>query len=161
MATKLDGLGSDVLDSITRTIKPIDGTIELVQTLKVLGYRIALLSRGFSFFTDAARELTGIDHAFGVPLGIDADSRTVVGQLPSDAALSVDQKLVTTALAAREGVAVSDVTLMTDHGLTEPIGLRFDFDMATILSHYKRHILSKDALIGLVGAFGWPNSAAK
>jgi phosphoserine phosphatase len=151
---RLDGLAIDVLDSITKTIQPTDGTVELVQTLKVLGYRIAVLSRSLSFGADAVRDVTDLDHAFGIPIVIDSDSRVVTGQLANDAGASIDKSIVMSELARREGVSPSDVTVLSDVGLLEPPGLRLDFDLATLLSHYKRRILSKDALIGLMGAFG-------
>ena len=154
VAARLDGLGTDVLDSVTRTIQPTDGTVELVQTLKVLGYRIALMSRGFSFVTDAVRDIADIDHAFGVPLNVDEDSRVVLGQVTSEAISTIDRRNVMALLANREGVEQSDVTVLSDLGLLETPGIRLDFDLATILSHYKRRVLSKDALIGLMGAFG-------
>jgi phosphoserine phosphatase len=153
-ATRLDGVGADVLESVVKTTQPTDGTVELVQTLKVLGYRIALLSRGFSFFTDSVRETLAIDHAFGVQLAIDEDSRTVVGELAPEALLAVDQRKVTSLLVDKEKVDPSDVTVISDVGLDETPGIRLDFDLATILSHYKRHILGRDALMGLIGAFG-------
>jgi phosphoserine phosphatase len=143
-----------VLDSITKTIQPTDGTVELVQTLKVLGYRIAVLSRSLSFGADAVRDVTDLDHAFGIPIVVDSDSRVVTGQLANDAGTSIDKSIVMSELARREGVSPSDVTVLSDVGLLEPPGLRLDFDLATLLSHYKRRILSKDALIGLMGAFG-------
>ncbi len=153
-ASRLDGVGADVLESVVKTIQPTDGTVELVQTLKVLGYRIALLSRGFTFFTDAARESLDIDHAFGVALAFDEDSRTILGQVPSEALLAVDRPRVVLQLVDKERVDESDVTVISDVGLTDTPGIRIDFDLATILSHHKRHILSRDALIGLIGAFG-------
>lgn len=153
-ASKLDGLGIDVLDSIIRTIQPTEGTIELIQTLKVMGYRIALASGGFSFFTDAVKDLLGLDHAFGISLPVDADTRVVIGPPEESASSAVGRSQVIEALVAREHVTEAEVTVLDDRGLTEPIGVCLDFDLATILSHYKRHILSQDALIGLMGAFG-------
>lgn len=153
-AARLDGLGTDVLDSISKTIQPTDATMELVQTLKVLGYRIALVSRGFSQFMDALGAAAGLDYVYGLTLGVDEDNRTVVGQAASDAVAALGRHRITTELVAREGVAEADVTVISDDGLDEPIGLRFDFDLATILSHHKRHILSRDALMGLLGSFG-------
>jgi phosphoserine phosphatase len=153
-AARLDGVGTDVLESVVRTIRPTDGTVELVQTLKVLGYRIALLSRGFTFFTDAVRGIVDIDHAFGVPLNVDEDSRAIIGQITDDALSAVQRRKVMPALIEREQVDESDVTVMSDQGLPQAPGVRLDFDLATILSHHKRHVLGKDALIGLMGAFG-------
>lgn len=153
-ATRLDGIGADVLESVVKPILPTDGTVELLQTLKVLGYRIALLSRGFTFFTDTVRDVLGIDYAFGVPLMIDEDSRTVLGDISQEAVLALERRRVMSVLADKESVDPSDVTVISDVGLHETPGIRLDFDLATILSHYKRHVLGRDAFIGLLGAFG-------
>jgi predicted amino acid-binding ACT domain protein/phosphoserine phosphatase len=160
-ASKLDGVETEVLESIIKTIRPTDGTVELVQTLKVLGYRIALASLGFSLFTDAARQIIGIDHAFGVSLNIDEDRRIVVGQLDNSAVSAVERHKVVSALVNREQIAESDVTVLSDQGLEAVPGIQLDFDLATILSHHKRHILSSDALMGFVGAFGLVRHASR
>ena len=41
------------------------GAIELLQTLRIMGYKIALASNGFSPFIDSLRARLGIDYAFG------------------------------------------------------------------------------------------------
>ncbi len=153
-AARLEGLDSDVLESVVKTVQPTDGTVELVQTLKVLGYRIALISQGFSFFTEVARQRLDIDHTFGVGLAVDEDSRIMTGHLKTDALAAVERGRVVPELLAREAIDESDVTVISDRGQHETPGLRLDFDLATILSHYKRHVLSRDALLGLIGSFG-------
>jgi len=153
-AQRLEGVGIDVLDSITRTVCPSDGTLELVQALKVLGYRIALVSRGFSFFTETLGTLLDLDHTFGVPLSLDADRRTIQGRLTGDNLADLAQERVLAQLMKRERVEVSDITVISDRSYTEPPGLRVDVDLATILSHAKRHVLSRDALLGVLGSFG-------
>ncbi|GEM_PF-357913 len=154
IATNLEGLSTDVLESIVKTIQPTDGTVELVQSLKVLGYRIAVSSHGFSFFTEALRDSVAIDHGFGIPLEVDADTRTVGGQLTREALSAIDRERVIGQLTSREGIAESDVTVLSDAGLAEVPGIRLDFDLAALISHHKRHVLSDRTLLGVLGSFG-------
>ncbi len=153
-AERLDGVGIDTVESITRTICPSPGTVELVQTLKMLGYRIALVSPGF--FTEALGSVLDLDHTFGVQLSFDADTRTIEGRVVRDDLEGLDRRRVIAQLMKREQVEASDITIISDHNQTELPGLRVDFDLATILSHRKRHALSRDALLGLLGSFGVP-----
>jgi len=154
VASKLEGLSTDVVDSIIKTIQPTEGTIELVQTLKVLGYRIALLSRGFTFFTDRVRDSVGIDQTFGVVLNVEPDGRVIDGQVPSQAFEAVERHRVIAQLTQIEKIGDTDVTVLADTGLGYLPGIHLDFDLATLISHHKRHILSDQALLGLMGSFG-------
>ena len=154
VASKLEGLSTDVVDSIIKTIAPTEGTIELVKTLKVLGYRIALLSHGFSFFTDSLRDSIGIDHAFGVALNVEPDGRVIDGQIPNQAFEAIERYRVVAQLTQVEQISETDVTVLSDAELGYIPGIRLDFDLATLISHHKRHVLSDQALLGLMGSFG-------
>ena len=78
----LEGLPLSVIDTVMNTIEITRGTLELLQTLKIMGYKIGLITNGFSFFTNAIKSRIGIDYAYGFELPVDDDTQAIVGDLP-------------------------------------------------------------------------------
>ena len=155
-AAKLDGLPLDVVDTVLQAIRPTPGSMELIQTLKVMGYRVALRSTGFSFFTDSLCKKLDIDHAFGSPLQVDDDARVLIGELAAGEAGSRDLQSTIAALQAEEHVDVDDVTTITDGESNETLGLRLRFDLEILLDCLNQRVMSKQNLLGLLGSFGIP-----
>ena len=155
-ASRLDGLPMDVVDTVLRSITPTAGSVELIQTLKVMGYKIALVSSGFSFFTDALRKKLDIDYAFGIPLQIDDDERIVIGELSAGESGSHDLAGVLSYLQTTEDVDADDISTIDDHDSDETSGIRLDFDLEILLDCFNQRVMSKQNLIGLLGSFGVP-----
>ncbi|MEM2070146.1 MAG: phosphoserine phosphatase SerB, partial [Archaeoglobaceae archaeon] len=66
----LKGLPAEVLEKIYSNIKLTNGAKELIMNLKQAGYKVAVVSGGFSYFTDRLKEELGLDYAFGNELEI-------------------------------------------------------------------------------------------
>jgi phosphoserine phosphatase len=158
-ANCLDGLPVEVARKVAESIEVSAGTLELIQTLKIMGYRIALLSRGFSCVSDIMKNKLGIDHCFGVSLLENDDAMTMTGELDEGALESLERAAVIERLMRDESVAREDITVIADEendpGAALP-GLRVRFDMKVLLDYYNQHILSREALIGILGGFGVP-----
>lgn len=153
-AARLDGLPLDAVDTILQGVAPTPGSVELIQTLKVMGYKIALVSNGFTFFTDYLRKRLDLDYAFGVPIEIDDDARTLGGEVVADELGSHDVDAVLAHLVDLEGVARDDVTMLTDEGCDEPPGIRLTLDLDVLLGSFNQRIVSKENMLGLLGSFG-------
>jgi len=147
---KLDGLPLDVIDKLLSALTPTSGSAELIQTLKIMGYKIALASTGFSFFTDRLRTLLDIDQTFGAPVSEDDDARTLTAT--PGAAADVDSIL--SHLAAQEDVDREDIAIITDDGCGTPPGIRLELQLGVWLDCLNRHIISRENLAGLIGSFG-------
>jgi phosphoserine phosphatase len=76
-AQLLEGLPADVINTLANDIQIEAGTTELLQTLKIMGYKICVVCNGFSVFVDAVTQKIGLDYSYGVELEINEDSRTV------------------------------------------------------------------------------------
>lgn len=157
-AAALDGLPAAVARSVVEGFQPTPGTLELIQTLKVMGYRVALSCRAFPFFTDWLQTRLDLDHVFGCGPGIDADSQTVEGELQPAEPSPFERGRVVAELMTREGVEREVITVIDD---AEPLpggppGLRLTFDMKGILGHFNEGVLSSENLVGLLGSFGLP-----
>lgn len=155
-AVRLEGLPCAVLESVVEKMQPTPGTIELLQTLRTMGYKIALASTAFAPLTDALKAKLGIDHAYGYPLPMDDDSKCVTGEGPwRDLSGKYLEQLVGEVVAA-EGIDREDVAVISDHGVGETPGVRLEFKLGQILDYYNKKIISQDALLGMLGSFGIP-----
>ena len=66
----LKGLGIKRLESIAKTFRLTKGSEELIAALKEMGFKVALISGGFTYFTDILEKRLGFDYAFGNELEI-------------------------------------------------------------------------------------------
>ena len=80
----LEGLELAALEDVRKSVRLMPGARTLVRTLKRLGYRIAIVSGGFTYVTDKLRDELGLDFALANTLEIGQDGRLtgrVVGQI--------------------------------------------------------------------------------
>ena len=66
----LRGLDENALDEVYHNIPFTPGAKKLVKILKKLGYKTAVISGGFTFFTDRLKNELGLDYAFANELEI-------------------------------------------------------------------------------------------
>ncbi len=66
----LKGLKADALEQVYRNIPLTPGARNLVHILKRLGYKTAVISGGFKFFTDRLKDELGLDYAYANQLEI-------------------------------------------------------------------------------------------
>ncbi|MDH5647462.1 MAG: phosphoserine phosphatase SerB, partial [Candidatus Heimdallarchaeota archaeon] len=69
-AQLIKGIKIEVLHEIANDLEITAGAEELIHHLKDMGWKIALISSGFSIFTDVVKERLGIDYSFGNTLEI-------------------------------------------------------------------------------------------
>ena len=153
---KLEGVPCDTLETVLGSIRPSEGSMELIQTLKVMGYKIVLVSTGLGFFTDHLRSVLDLDYAYGIPHEVDDDARTMGADLVLDDLGSHDVDAIITHLQRAENVDQEDITVISDDGCIEPPGLRIQFNLEVLLECFNQRILSKQNMIGLLGSFGTP-----
>ena len=66
----LAGLGEEALDKIYNNIPFTPGAKKFIKILKKIGYKTAVISGGFTFFTDRLKKELGLDYAFANNLEI-------------------------------------------------------------------------------------------
>jgi phosphoserine phosphatase len=154
----LEGVPADVMATVVDGVTATSDTVELLQTLKVMGYKIVVVSTAFSPITESISARLGLDDCHGVRLALDDDSRTYVGEIRDDDYLQTRAATVAPRVALREGLGEGDVTVISDHGLDCTPGVHLRVDLGRILELYNTHALSQDWLLGLLGSFGVPRS---
>jgi predicted amino acid-binding ACT domain protein/phosphoserine phosphatase len=155
-ASLLEGASADLLEKAAASFAPTNETIELVQELKTLGYRVAIATSGFSYFADHLRAGIGAHYAWGVPLEVDADTRTVTGSLGIPEPVANLRARFVAKVIASERIPQEDVVVLEDSPdhFAETPGLRFTCDIRFLLDAFNRKAVSRDELVGILGSFG-------
>lgn len=108
----LAGLELTAIEQVRKHLRLTPGARTFVRTLKRLGYRLAMVSGGFTVFTDALRTELGINHAFANQLEV-VDGR-LTGRLVGPIIDRVRKAEILSAVAAREGVPLEQVVAIGD-----------------------------------------------
>jgi hypothetical protein len=89
------------------------------------------------------------------------DAMTLTGEVEDTALQELDTQGIIDRLATQEGVAREDITVIAEEaeGATPP-GLCIRLNLKVLLEYYNQRILSREALIGLLGSFGIPAPVA-
>jgi phosphoserine phosphatase len=155
---RLEGLPVEVLDKLALAASPTPGTAELIQTLKTMGYQVAVASGAFTQVSDRLREHLDLDHCHGVEAPVDEDAMTFAGGASGEEPAAPDHERIVASLGARAGVAREDITLVSDQGFGDsaPPGIHLVFDTRLFLDFLNQHVLSRESLVGVLGAFGPP-----
>ena len=157
--SRLGGLPLGHVRDALRGVSTTAASVELIQTLKVMGYSVALASAGFSFVTDHIARQLDIDHAYGVGHAVDGEGR-ILAQLITDQPGCHDMARVLSQLTAAEQVPREDITIINDDECPETPGIRLAFDLPLLLQGYRQQAMSRDHVIGLLGSFGLPRLQA-
>lgn len=108
----LRGLARKDLDYVYSHIQLSPGAARLIKVLKRLGYRIAIISGGFTYFVERLKNELGANYAYANSLELDGD--TVTGRLQG---LIVDGRRkadLLELLAQQEGISLDQVIAIGD-----------------------------------------------
>lgn len=108
----LAGLPIDALDRVWQKLRLTPGARTFVRTLRRMGMKIAIISGGFTFFTDNLRLDLGLDHAFGNELEIKDGKLT--GRLVGTAIDRPRKAEILREVALREGISLDQVVAIGD-----------------------------------------------
>jgi predicted amino acid-binding ACT domain protein len=157
-ASLVEGLPEDLVNSVIASIEVSQPTMELLQTLKTMGYRIVLSTGAFTLFTDYLKETLDISYAFGCPLAVNDDRKVLTGEIDGSFFAPGYRDSLLRGVMAGESVEDDDVTRIADEpgGAFETPGIGVSIGMKVILDYYNQHIISKENVMGLLGFFGPP-----
>lgn len=152
----LRGLPVEVLERIYRNVKLTEGAKELVQALKKNGYKVAVVSGGFSYFTERLKEELGLDYAFGNELEIKDGKLT--GKIKGRIIDAEEKAKIIEEIAKKEGISKENVVAVGDGAndriMIENAGLGIAFNAKDALKDVADGTISKENLIGLACVLG-------
>ncbi|MBN1525860.1 MAG: hypothetical protein JW904_15385 [Spirochaetales bacterium] len=153
----LDGVSVDVIEKIVSDIRPTRETQELVQTLKTMGYRIALVTSACDVFAEHFGALLGLDAVDAALLPVDIDDRSISNEAAMHNAIEPAKKTAET-IADELGIDHTDITILSDETFDTAgtPGLAAEISLKRILEYINSGALIKKYIPGICGLFGQP-----
>ena len=152
----LEGLEEPALERIAGTLKVTEGAEHLIDTLKSLGYKTAILSGGFTYFAKFLQQRLGIDYVYANELDI-VDGK-LTGKVVGDIVDGDRKALLLKELAAREGLQLEQVIAVGDGANDLPMlsaaGLGIAFRAKPVVQQSAEQSISTlglDAILYLLG----------
>ncbi len=162
-ASLLKNLEIAVLKDIADNLEITQGAEELVTALKTLGYKVALISGGFSYFVNKIKERLGIDYAYANKLVIREGKLTGEVEEPI-----IDERRkgeLIRQLARKENLLMEEVVSVgdgaNDRFMLSNSGLGIALNPKEALRKVADGVLTKENLIGMLYCLGAPEEKIK
>ena len=155
---KLKGLDVSELQDILENLPFNQGVEEFVRTVKSLGYKLALISGGFSFFADALKEKLGLDYAFANSLEI--QNQKLTGRLKGTIVNPEQKALLVNLLAQQEAISLEQVVAIGDGANDIPMlstaGLGIAFHAKEVVKREAENHMSFGPMTSILYFLGIP-----
>jgi len=152
----LRGLSVEALDIVAKDLRLTKGASELISALKEMGFKIAVISGGFTYFADILRKRLGLDYAFGNELEI--RNGTVTGRLKGPIIDAARKATIVEEICEHEGITTDEVVAVGDGSndrlMVASVGLGIGFNAKTILKKVADGTVSKDHMKGILYCMG-------
>ena len=159
----LKGLPVSVLDEVAESMQLTPGAQELVSTLKTMGFKLALISGGFTFFTEILKSKLMFDYAFGNELEI--ENGILTGNVKGRIIDAQAKGEIVQELARKEGLSREEIVAVGD-GANDQImlknaGLGIAFNAHEILQKVADGRITERNLLGLLYCLGATENAVQ
>jgi phosphoserine phosphatase len=152
----LKGLSTERVHSLLDTIPLAEGAQRLVNTLRLLGYKTAILSGGFTFFARSLQQRLGIDTVHANDLEI-VDGK-VTGRVIPPIINGVRKAEILAEIARREGISLEQVVAVGDGANDIPMlnlaGMGIAYRAKPLVRQKADHSISSLGLDGLLYLVG-------
>jgi phosphoserine phosphatase len=152
----LKGLPVEVLGEIAENLELTPGAQELLITLKELGYKIALISGGFTFFTEKLKEKLNFDYAYANELVVKDGKLT--GEVSGKIIDANAKRDIIKEIAKKEGITMDEVIAVgdgaNDRFMLRDVGLGIGFNPKGVLKEYADGVLTEKNLKGILYCLG-------
>jgi len=152
----LKGLKQSELINITKNLPLSEGVGLVTATLKGLGYKLGILSGGFTFVGDYLKEQLGFDYVYANELVI--RDGVVTGEVAGDIIDGEKKALLLTELARKEQISIEQTIAVGDGANDLPMisiaGLGVDFQAKPIVRERASNAISNVGLDGLLYLMG-------
>ncbi len=154
----LKGLTTEQLEKLSRTINLTSGAEELISTLHSMGYKVGVVSGGFTFFTDYLKDRLQLDYVFANELEIEAG--VVTGKIKGDIIDAEQKGHIIQIIAEQEGISPDQIVAVgdgaNDRFMLQNAGLAIGFNPKEILKEYSDGLITNKNLSGLRYFLGIP-----
>jgi phosphoserine phosphatase len=152
----LKGLPESALAEVAATLKLTEGTERLLPALKKLGYKIAILSGGFTYFGRVLQRKFGFDYVFANDLEI--ENGLVTGNLAPEIVDGERKASLLESIAAHEGFSLEQTIAVGDGANDLPMlsiaGMGIAFRAKSIVKESAKQSLNTLGLDGILYLMG-------
>lgn len=160
--SKLKGLETGRMQDVLEKLPLTQGVEEFIKTIKSLGYKVALISGGFTFFADALKIKLGLDYSFANELEIQDGKLTghVTGTI-----VNANQKAILVKLIAQqENISLEQVVAIGDGANDLPMlataGLGIAFHAKDVVRKEAQQHLSHGPMTSILYFLGIPGPSS-
>jgi len=155
----LRGLTVEQLEILSRGIHLTPGAEELIATLHRMGYKVGVISGGFSFFTDYLKKHLNLDYVFANELAV--EDGVVTGEIKGAIVDAKRKGEILLEIAQLERISLDQIVAVgdgaNDRFMLENAGLAIAFSPKEILKEYSDGMITTDNLSGLRYFMGIPD----
>ncbi|MFW2368671.1 MAG: phosphoserine phosphatase SerB [Desulforhopalus sp.] len=152
----LKGLKADQLTKISQELPLTDGADLVAKTLKGLGYKLGILSGGFTFVGDYLKERLGFDYMYANQL--DVQDGVVTGEVIGEIVDGEKKATLLRELAEKEDIALEQTIAVGDGANDLPMisiaGLGVAFNAKPVVRQKASNAISSVGLDGLLYLIG-------
>jgi phosphoserine phosphatase len=152
----LKGLDAAVLDKVAQRMPLAQGADRLIFSLKRLGYTIAVISGGFTYFGSYLQQRLGVDYVFANELEVAHGQLT--GQLKGDIVDGQRKAELLQSLAESKGLSLDQVVAVGDGANDLPMlntaGLGIAFHAKPVVRQGAKQSISNVGLDGILYFLG-------
>lgn len=156
--SKLKGMSAAELHTILERLEFTPGAVEFIQTVKGLGYKVALISGGFTFFANALKERLGLDYAFANELEI-IDGK-LTGEIEGTIVNAEQKAFLLKVIAQQEKISLEQVVAIGDGANDLPMlaaaGLGIAFHAKEIVKKEAQQHMSHGPMTSILYFLGIP-----
>ena len=152
----LRGLPLQRLQEVLHSVPLADGAKKLIETVKCLGYKTAVLSGGFTFFGEHLQNQLGLDYVFANQLEI--EEGVVTGRVAGEIVDGTKKAELLRTIAAEENISLDQVVAVGDGANDLPMlsiaGMGIAFHAKPLVRKSASHAVSYlglDSLLYLIG----------
>jgi len=152
----LKAMPCSTLQEIAADLQLTPGSEELLHHLKQVGYKIALISGGFTYFTDVLKQRLGFDYAFANELEI--KDGLLTGEIKGEIIDAEAKGRIIYKLADLEKISPDSIVAVGDGAndclMIRNAGLGVAFNAKEVLKKVSDGSLSRENLLGLLNVLG-------
>ena len=156
--SKLKGLDVKKMQTVLENLPFTPGVEEFIKTIKSLGYKVALISGGFTFFADALKAKLGLDYSFANELEIVDDKLT--GNVKGTIVNANQKALLVKLIAQQENISLEQVVAIGDGANDLPMlataGLGIAFHAKDVVRREAQQHLSHGPMTSILYFLGIP-----